>query len=126
MEWSDAVDILLEMSRGSLEDESLKPLFRDFYASAVRHSHLLAEWALAGRDARKAMEHSVLLSRDTLLESLNLLSRDMQARGKNMGWRDRLGDERLSIGDLACYCSAVIALTGGIPFRAEMWPFAEE
>ena len=43
MEWSDAVSILQDMSRGCLGDADLEPLLREFYACAVRHSHLRAE-----------------------------------------------------------------------------------
>ena len=36
MEWSDALGILQDMSRGCLDNYGLEPLLRDFYASAVR------------------------------------------------------------------------------------------
>jgi hypothetical protein len=126
MEWSDAVGILQDMGRGCLDDDGLKPLLRDFYACAVRYSHLRAEWALADADARKVMDHPRRLSHNALIDSVNILSRNMQARGKDIDWRARLGDDRVVVGDLACYCAAVLGLVGSMPFRAEMWPFAEE
>ena len=126
MEWSDAVSILQDMSRGCGDDDHLEPLLREFYASAVRYSHLRAEWALADRDARKGMDHPRRLSHNALIDSVNILSRNMQARGKDIGWRARLGDERVWIGDLACYGVAILGLTGSLPFRAMMWPFENE
>ena len=43
MAWSDSVGILQDMGRGCRDDDGLEPLLREFYASAVRHSHLRAE-----------------------------------------------------------------------------------
>ena len=125
MEWSDALGILQDMSSGCLDDDVLEPLLREFYASAVKYSHLRAEWALADREARTAMDHPRRLSHNALIDAVNILSRNMQAKGKDIGWRARLGDERVWIGDLACYGVAILGLTGSIPFRVEMWPFPD-
>ena len=34
-------------------------------------------------------------------------------------------EAKVWIGDLACYGVAILGLTGSIPFRVEMWPFAD-
>jgi len=80
---------------------------------------------LADRKTRKTMDHPRRLSHNALTDAVNILSRIMQAKGKDISWRARLGDERVWIGDLACYGVAILGLAGSIPFGVEMWPFAD-
>jgi len=104
----------------------LEPLLREFYACAVRYSRFRTDWALATRDARKAMDQPRRISHNALIDAVNVLSRNMSAGRQSIGWRTRLGDERVTIGNLACYGAAILGIAGGLPFRAEMSPSERE
>lgn len=117
MNWSEALEILQEMSKECQQHKALESLLREFYAAAIRYAHFRSEWALADRDTRVRMDRPRRVAHDALIDSVNVLSRQMRARGKSNSWRARLGDERAAIGDLACIATALLGIAGSLPFR---------
>jgi len=45
-------------------------------------------------------------------DSLNILSRNVAARGRDNRWRRTIGDERKLIGDFACAWAALLGIEG--------------
>ncbi len=80
--------------------------------AGVRYARLRTDWALATRQARTGGDLSDRRrqAHDAFIDACNELSRRMIQRGEDISWRQLLGDDRLTIGDFACYLHCFLGL----------------
>lgn len=103
MDWSSASVVREEIAascRGAPELERLRLNLVRAAVVYVRHRALWRVGRLAiqpGSGATRGAAH------DELIEAVNVLARAVAARGRDGGWRRRVGVDRVEIGDFASY-----------------------
>ncbi len=102
-----AVDAITKSCTGN---EVLSELQHDFLRAAVRYANLRAQWYLEDFESRREMEDERTRAHNALIDSCNILSRNMANEGLDISWRTKLGDDRKTIGDFACYIHAYLGL----------------
>ena len=105
LEYSLAAEIYEQINRSKLHD-----LKNDLVMAAVRYAgirvHSLPLFAseTSCSDADRTRAH------DVFIDTCNILARNMEKIGENAGWRETLGDDRKTVGDLACYIYCFLGL----------------
>lgn len=94
----------------AVDSTSLKKLRDNFYKLAIRYTVVRAQWNFMS--AEEIGESNPERSRlhNALIDSLNILSRNMVTAGEAVEWRKTLGDNRKVIGDFACYVVAWLGI----------------
>ncbi len=95
---------------GQIESSKLQQSKRDLLRAAVHYARVRADWHLASLEERNAMNQYRTTIHNALIDACNILSRGMSAAGEGNAWRAALGDDRKSIGDLACYIHCFLGL----------------
>ena len=108
MEYSIALTIYKHI----LETEQ-KDLLNDLYVSATNYARIRTDWYLSDKDRRIELNERRKASHETLIDSCNILSREMAKNGENISWRDTLGEERVDIGDFACFLHCILGVKAG-------------
>jgi len=88
----------------------------EYFAAAVKYAAIRAGWNLLSREEKADTDDNRTACHNKVIFHLNILSRYLAAKGKDISWRDELGDEkenRKKIGDFACY----VALLEGLDAR---------
>ena len=91
-------------------DEDDREIWGEYFA-AIR-----AGWNRLSREEKADTDENRTACHNKVIFHLNILSRYLAAKGKDISWRDELGDEkenRKKIGDFACY----VALMEGLDAR---------
>lgn len=94
----------------AIERSQLGDLRQQMLEAAVRYAGLRAAWALAAPDARTAMDADRTAAHNAFIDSCNIMSRNMAKHGEDNRWRAALGDDRKTIGDLACHLHALLGI----------------
>lgn len=94
----------------AIQNSSLADLRSDLYRTASAYARIRAEWQLASRDERLAMDQRRTLAHNAFIDSVNIMSRNMAKAGEDNSWRAVLGDDRKVIGDFACYIHLFLGL----------------
>jgi hypothetical protein len=81
-----------------------------FYHLAVRYAFVRAQWNFMTVSERADMDAERTRLHNVLIDSINILARNMEKAGENIDWRKTLGDNRKDIGDLACYVNAWLGI----------------
>jgi glutathione S-transferase len=110
LQWDEAKEILATVREESEDDPRLRGLRRAWLVAAVRYAQARAEWHLAPREERIAQDQHRTQLHEAFIDSCNALSRNLSQLEKDFGWRRRLGDDRKTIGDLACYLHCLLGL----------------
>jgi len=98
------LDSIQSSSQHSLRDELIK--------TAVRYARLRCDWYLADLQQRVQMDQDRTLAHNVFIDTCNILARNMQQAGEDIGWRRKLGTDRKLIGDFACYLHCLIGIDG--------------
>ena len=93
-----------------IEASSLKELKRGLLDAALRYAQIRTRWYMATPDGRRAMDSDRTRAHEALIDPCNILSRNQVKHGEDNDWRSRLGHDRKSIGDFACYVHCVLGL----------------
>lgn len=110
LEWDEAKEILAAVREETEDDPRLRGLRRAWLLAAVRYAQARAEWHLAPREERITKDRHRTQLHEAFIDSCNALSRNLAQLDKDVEWRRRLGDDRKTIGDLACYLHCVLGL----------------
>jgi glutathione S-transferase len=110
MDWDEAKEILATVREETGDDPKLRGLQRAWLVAAVRYAQARAEWFLAPREERIGMDRHRTQLHEAFIDSCNALSRNLARLEKDVDWRRRLGDDRKTIGDLACYLHCLLGL----------------
>ena len=108
VQWSTALNIYKQIS-GTKHIE----VFNDLIYSAVEYAHIRTDWYLSDKERRIEINERRTAGHNPLIDSCNILSREMAKNGENISWRDTLGEERVDIGDFACYLHSILGVKAG-------------
>ena len=108
MEYGTAANIFKQFSETEQKDT-----LNDLVFSAVEYARIRTDWYLSDKERRIELNERRKTSHETLIDSCNILSREMAKNGENITWRDTLGEERVDIGDFACYLHGIWGVKAG-------------
>ena len=108
MDWDRACGIYRQIMEAELEDPY--GLRKDLIQRAIRYSRIRVDWSVSSRDIRDRMGGGRSAAHDAFIDACNILSRQMKAQRLDISWRAELGDDRLEIGDFACYIHCIQGL----------------
>lgn len=97
-------------------DADAVELYRDLISTAVKYAAIRAEWLLLDREQKIECDARRTFCHDSFIIKCNMLARYIKMQGKEVEWRERLGDDkenpynRKRMGDFACYLAFVNAL----------------
>jgi len=86
----------------SMQNTADQELLNDVRRKALRYAGMRAEWAMATPEQRMDMDAARTRAHDAVIDSVNILCRNMSKEGLPIDWRKQLGDDRKVIGDFAC------------------------
>ena len=88
-------------------------VLNDLVLSAVEYARIRTDWYLSDKERRIEINERRTAAHNTLIDNCNILSREMAKNGGNISWRDTLGEERVDIGDFACYLHSILGVKAG-------------
>jgi hypothetical protein len=94
----------------AVDSTSLTRLRNGFYTLAIRYTVTRAQWNFLSVEEKMESNDARTRLHNTLIDSLNILARNMSEAGEPVDWRKTLGDDRKVIGDFACYVSAWLGI----------------
>ena len=111
----------MEIYRGiceaiDLNDDDCMEILGEYFAAAAKYAGIRAGWNRLSREEKAVTDDNRTACHNKVIFHLNILSRYLASKGKDISWRDDLGDEkenRKKIGDFACY----VALMEGLDAR---------
>ena len=98
------------------DDEDGMEILGEYLAAAARYAGIRADWNQLSREEKSDMDANRTACHNKVIFHLNILSRYLASKEKDISWRNELGDEkenRKKIGDFACY----VALMEGLDAR---------
>lgn len=107
--FSEAKEIYESMEANlDRKDKDYVNLYEKMQRSAVRYAHIRAGWYQMAREKRLEEDERRTAAHDAFIASVNQVARSQGTAGAL--WRERLGDDRKRIGDLACYIALFLGL----------------
>ncbi|MFH1118371.1 MAG: hypothetical protein V1775_01020 [Bacteroidota bacterium] len=94
----------------AVDSTSLTRLRNGFYTLAIRYTVTRAQWNFLSMEEKIESNDARSRLHNTLIDSLNILARNMAKAGEPVEWRKTLGDDRKMIGDFACYVTAWLGI----------------
>ena len=91
-------------------DEDASELYRDWLEAAFAYASVRSSWLQLSKEKKMELDSGRTAKHDTVIVRINVLSRYLGSIGKDVSWRDELGDSRKRIGDFACYVALVYGL----------------
>lgn len=82
----------------------------ELVAAAVRYARIRVDWMMADAHARREMDEARTRAHNAFIECCDILSRAMAKAGEGNRWRERIGDDRKSIGDFACHLHCLLGI----------------
>ena len=79
-------------------------------AAAIRYARIRTDWRLKSIEERKEANTARTFAHNALIDSCNILSRNMLKAGEDIQWRKMLGDDRKEIGDFACFLHCILGV----------------
>jgi len=105
MDFASAVKIFDQIA-GSNHAASREELF----TRAFRYARIRADWYTLSSDDRHRVNDARTAAHNALIGSCDKLSRIMDQSGEDTSWRKMLGEDRITIGDFACYLHCILGL----------------
>lgn len=85
-------------------------LLGDLIKAAVFYARIRVDWQLADQEKRREIDDLRGRAHTAFIDACNILSRNMGNAGEDNSWRARIGDNRQSIGDFACYLHCLLGI----------------
>ena len=95
------------------DDKDGMEILGEYLAAAGKYAAIRAGWNLLSREEKADTDENRTACHNKVIFHLNILSRYLASQGKDISWRDELGDEkenRKKIGDFACYAALLEGL----------------
>jgi len=86
------------------------PLVQDLTKAATRYARIRVDWLMTKPEDRLQIDRSRSFAHDSFIDSCNILSRNMAKNGDDITWRTKIGDDRKSIGDFACFLHCYLGI----------------
>ena len=99
--------ILLQID---FNDSDAKEIWNDLIQNSIEYAAIRSKWLTYTKDERREKDPARTAKHNVVISSFNMLSRYLQKAGKDITWREQLGDERKRIGDFACYIAFIFGL----------------
>ena len=105
LDYSKAMTVYQQISRSRQVD------FRnDLISAAIRY----AELRVRSQQPKAADDSQIDADRtrahNAFIDARNILARNMQVSGEDTAWRAELGEDRKTIGDLACFIHCFVGI----------------
>lgn len=94
-------------------DSDVKELWDDLIKNALEYAVIRSQWLTYTQDERREKDFMRTGKHNVAISSFNVLSRYLHKMGKDIKWREQLGEERKRVGDFICY----LALFWGLNAR---------
>lgn len=78
-------------------------LREDLIKSAIRYAHICVQWSMLNRKERNVMEVERTRAHNAFIDNCNILSRNMGKNNEDNKWKIKLGEDRKTIGNFACF-----------------------
>ena len=102
----------VEKIYGDMRSSKWQSLVDDVIKAAVRYARIRVDWFLASQEDRRGNDKTRSLAHTAFIESLNILSRNMEKAGEDNKWREKIGEGRKEIGDFACRLHCLLGIMG--------------
>jgi len=93
-----------------LSESKQSALKEQLVRAAVAYARVRTDWRLLSREERLELDPRRTALHEAFIDACNILSRAMAKAGESAEWRKRLGDERATIGDFACWIHCFLGL----------------
>lgn len=109
----EEADDILSQIQNSIDssDEDAAELYNDFLEGAFAYTSVRSGWLLLSKEEKMEQDKGRTLKHDSVINRVNILARYLEKTGKDISWRDKLGDSRKRIGDFACYAALFYGLS---------------
>lgn len=109
----EEADDILSQIQNSIDssDEDAAELYNDFLEGAFSYASVRSGWLLLSKDEKMEQDKGRTLKHDSVINRVNILARYLEKTGKDVSWREKLGDSRKRIGDFACYAALFYGLS---------------
>jgi len=81
-----------------------------FVDQAIRYARIRTDWQRADAGDRQDIDEARTRAHNALIDAANILSRAMSKEELDCSWRQRLGNDRRTIGDFACFLHCFLGL----------------
>lgn len=109
----DAMKIYKELTESVAKcklDDKIE-LWDDFLRKAAEYTYIRNMWEHMDVEEKLEKDPSRSLKHDSFITSLNILARIAENEGVDNSWRKELGDERMRIGDFACFVTYIVGIS---------------
>ena len=100
----------VEKIYGDMRSSKWQSLVDDVIKAAVRCARIRVDWFLASQEDRRGNDKTRSLAHTAFIDSLNILSRNMEKSGEDNNWREKIGEGRKEIGDFACRLHCLLGI----------------
>lgn len=109
----EEADDILSQIQNSIDssDEDAAELYNDFLEGAFSYASVRSGWLLLSKNEKMEQDKGRTLKHDSVINRVNILARYLEKTGKDISWREKLGDSRKRIGDFACYAALFYGLS---------------
>ncbi len=105
LEHSIATTIYQQINRSKLADQR-----KDLIEAAIRYAELRVRSQRPEAVDDRQIDADRTRAHNAFIDACNILARNMVKAGEDGCWRETLGDDRKTIGDLACYIYCFLGL----------------
>lgn len=94
----------------SIEASTLTCLKTDLYKKAIRYANIRAAWEFYTTDEKREKDHLRTSAHNVFIGCCNIFSRNQNKIDEDNSWRKELGNNRIRIGDFACYIHLIVSI----------------
>lgn len=105
----DMQDIHHQMIADIGTDADAVEIYEELIDTSTKYADMRAKWLTLDRAKKMEIDSRRTSCHNSVIVKFNMLAKYVRMKGRDAGWRDRLGDEkenpynRKRIGDFACY-----------------------
>lgn len=96
-----------------LDENDDREILQDYLMAAAKYANVRACWNNLSREEKMDTDANRTACHNKVILHLNILARYLASKGKDVSWRDELGDDSLhrkKMGDFACYVACIEGL----------------
>ena len=96
-----------------LDENDDREILQDYLMAAAKYANVRACWNILSREEKMDTDANRTACHNKVILHLNILARYLASKGKDVSWRDELGDDSLhrkKIGEFACYVACLEGL----------------
>ena len=98
------------LSNLSIRDANLDELWWETLRAAVNYVEIRSMWNFIDSEQRAQTDRYRTGLHDTFIYKLNSLAVTMESLGLDVSWQEKLGGDRVRLGDFACFLNYIFSL----------------